>query len=180
MIGNAIAGLYGVGVTPSTTAYESIATSTPSAQSSITFNSIPSTFKHLQIRFSLVGSTANRLGVRVNGDSASNYSFHYLVGNGTSPFAGGSANYDQLSILYYGRTKVTNPTVGIFDLLDYASTDKYKTSRSLTGVDDNGASAGYVEFESGSWRSTSAVTSLEFITNTGTFTGSIALYGIKG
>jgi hypothetical protein len=182
MIGNAIAATYGVGgPPPSTTAYESIATASPVGVGSVSFGSIPSTFKHLQIRFSIIGTGSQRLGVQANGDTGgTNYAFHVLVGNGTSAFSDGSGNYSQLSIMYYGRTIALVPTVGVFDLMDYTSTTKNKTSRSITGVDDNGLSAGYIEMESSLWKSTSAVTSLTFLANSGTFTGSVALYGIKG
>jgi hypothetical protein len=182
MIGNAVAGIYGVGgPPPSTTSYESIATASPVGVGSVSFSSIPSTFKHLQIRFSIIGTGSQRLGVQANGDTGgTNYAFHVLTGNGTSVFSDGSGNYSQLSIMYYGRTIALMPTVGIFDLMDYASTTKNKTSRSITGVEDNSVGTGYIELESSLWKSTAAVNSLTFLANSGTFTGSVALYGIKG
>lgn len=183
MIGNAVAGIFGVGAPPiAPTAYESIATALPSGVSTVTFSSIPSTFKSLQLRFNLSTTAVARCSVQVNGDTTSAYPFHYLVGNGTSAFAGGSTSgvLAGLTINYYGRTDTTYPSVGIFDLVDYASTTKNKTSRSIFGMDNNGASAGYIDLDSSLWMSTAAVTSLTFLISSGTYTGTIALYGIKG
>lgn len=183
MIGNAIAGLYGVGVTPSTTAYESIETQTlgVSGALSVTFSSIPSTYTHLQIRYIARNSSlANNTIIRFNGDSATNYSTHYLVGNGSSASAGAevSSTYIYTDILSQTSTSFA-PTV--VDILDYANTNKYKTVRSLSGIDMNGS--GTVWLASGAWRNTAAITSLTFSMPAGfTFAQytQFALYGIKG
>ena len=68
----------------------------------------------------------------------------------------------------------------IIDILDYKDTNKYKTLRGLGGNDANGS--GYVSFNSGSWRSTSAITSIKLYPDTGSFNtySHFALYGIKG
>ena len=160
--------------------YESIATSTPSGVATITFSSIPSTYSSLQLRFSLTATGTQTLAVQLNGDTtAGNYATHGLSGNGTSAFAFGTINSGKLGVVQYGRTRV-DPNVGIFDLVDYASTTKNKTSRSIFGTDNNGVAYGTIEMDSGVWLSTTAVTSLTFLANSGTFTGTIALYGIKG
>jgi hypothetical protein len=72
--------------------------------------------------------------------------------------------------------------VTILDILDYANTNKYKTTRNLAGVDSNDTN-GKISFESGSWRSTSAVSTITLISGTGSDFlqySSFALYGIKG
>ena len=74
------------------TDYESIQTvNLTGSQSSITFSSIPGTYKHLQIRGVLRGDRANTgeiVGVQFNGDTtAANYASHRLIGDGTN--AGG-------------------------------------------------------------------------------------------
>jgi hypothetical protein len=68
----------------------------------------------------------------------------------------------------------------ILDILDYADTNKFKTTRSLTGFDRNGA--GSVSFNSGNWRSGSAITSIRLFAGNNAFAqySSLALYGIKG
>lgn len=175
--------------------YQSIATVTVGSggSSSISFSSIPSTFKHLQLRVLSRGTDATNGGVQVwmrfNGDTAGNYSWHNLVGyqgagSGVSAGAGTSTSY-----MYNSYQPSAGQASGIFgaaltDILDYASVDKYKTIRSLNGYDMNGSTSGYnyANLFSGNWRSTSAVTSIDLICNTGNFDqySSFALYGIKG
>lgn len=190
MIGNIAAGLYGVGVTPSTSSYESIATVTVGAggQSTISFTSISSTYKHLQIRGILrgTGSVAdyNTTTLTFNSDTAANYSIHGLQGTGSSAGAYGTANTSNIDCgTLTGNSNTANAFgVTVIDILDYASTSKYKTVRSLTGQDSNNT-YGIVQFLSGSWRSTSAITSITLKASSGTPNfnqySQFALYGIK-
>jgi hypothetical protein len=71
--------------------------------------------------------------------------------------------------------------VSIIDIFDYANTNKYKTVRTLTGADRNGA--GLLRMWSSNWRSLSAVTSITLYAQTTpniSQYSSFALYGIKG
>jgi hypothetical protein len=160
--------------------YESIATVTVGSggSSTITFSSIPSTYQHLQIRAIGIGTGFNYAGLNFNSDTASNYSYHQLYGNGSSALADAGANSSVIYTLQ-GGTSATFPAIGVIDILDYANTNKNKTVRSLSGYDQNGA--GEVYFRSGDWRSTSAVTSIQ-ITGSTSFAQytQFALYGIKG
>lgn len=167
-----------------TSAYESIATTTlGTATASITFSSIPSTYTHLQIRVlgSMSASGADDLCLRFNSDTGSNYSAHYLVGNGTSASSGA---YTSATFTRAGANALPTATntygAAVIDLLDYANTSKYKTIKALTGNDTNGA--GYVALGSGLWQSSTAVTTILLYPFASTFTANtqIALYGIKG
>ena len=182
---NVISGIFSEGAPPvSPTSYESISTVTVGAGgvASISFSSIPSTYKHLQFRMMLKGTVASAaLLVQYSGDTASNYNNHYLEGSGASA----SAGYDATSaMIIYGSMAPTAATNvfsgGVLDILDYTNTNKYKTSRTLIGNDTNGA--GYIDFDSGLWRSTSAISSALFYPTSGNFAqySQIALYGIKG
>ena len=164
------------------TSYESIATVTAGSggSSTITFSSIPSDYTHLQVRGIARTATNVSLVLRFNSDTASNYSRHYLNGNGASVGAGGAAGSTSA---YAGTTATGTSAFGasIIDILDYKDTNKYKTVRALSGGDNNGS--GFVQFMSGSWRNTNAVTSIDIFQVDGdSFTqySSIALYGIKG
>jgi hypothetical protein len=175
---NSIVGIYAPQVAASTNSYESIATVTVGAggQSSIDFTSIPSTYKHLQIRYS--GFVANDAFIRFNSDTASNYSRHSLYGNGSTVAAFGAANQTAMGFTY--TASATNPGAVICDVLDYADTNKYKTIRVLNGDDQNGS--GIIMLASGSWRNTAAITSISIFEDSGVFGqySSFALYGIKG
>ena len=143
--------------------------------SSITFSSIPSTYTHLQIRAFVNSGVA---AIRFNSDSGSNYTRHYLQGNGSSVAAGASTSATSMSIVDYGST-ANIFTSNIIDILDYANTNKYKTVRNLCGTDVNGA-GGTVTLFSGLWLSTSAISTITITGGTAVQYSSFALYGIKG
>ena len=168
--------------------YESIATVTVGSggQATVEFTGIASTYKHLQIRYmsrSATATTTDVLSWRFNSDSGSNYSRHFLFGDGASVSSGAATSDTRMTT--DGTTGATATSgifgVGVVDILDYADTDKYKTLRALSVDDRNGA--GLVVMNSGNWRSTSAVSTITIITNsTANFAqhSQFALYGIKG
>jgi hypothetical protein len=163
--------------------YESIATATPTSGSSITFSSIPATYKSLQIRYSVISLSASGfIQMRLNTDTGSNYNWHYLNGNNTVASAGNSAGSSTIMRLFgnVSGTVTTYPNVGIVDILDYESTTKNKTIRAITGADNNTTTDGEIYLSSGLWRNTAAVTDVTLLIGSGFLTGStIALYGIK-
>jgi hypothetical protein len=160
--------------------FESIQTVTVGSggSSNISFNSIPSTYKHLQIR-GLV-SMAGDINIRFNGDTNTNYGLHFMYGAGGTPAAsnGVSTAYGYLA---YGLFASSAFTPVITDILDYTNTNKYKVTRSLSGNDNN--SSGGVMLASSFWQSTSAVTSITIYSKDSVSFNqysSLALYGIKG
>jgi hypothetical protein len=166
--------------------YQSIATVTVGAggSSTVTFSSISSTFQHLQIRAIVRDSGTGTAydSMRLNSDTGSNYSYHYLQGNGSSVAAGAGATQTSIATLEYPGTSYTSTIFGgkIIDILDYANTNNYKTARFFSSWDANGAGGG-VWFGSGSWQSTSAVSTITLTAgNTYAQGTTFALYGIKG
>ena len=159
--------------------YESIATIYPSGSSSVTFSSIPSTFKHLQVRVYWLNSTNSNNWFRLNGDTGANYAGHELGGDGSSAYTSAYSSNSEGILVGYASTS-TSPGVAVVDILDYADTNKFKTTRTLSGQDRNGS--GLIAFRSSLWRSTSAVNSLSFYAQAGTFTAGsvIELFGIRG
>jgi hypothetical protein len=183
-------------VTPAVpSSFESIATATGTGSSgTITFSSIPGTYKALQIRALTKGTATTgptyNMSMRFNSDTTdTNYVNHYLRGNGTTASAGqfGSST-DGFVIGYTTVSRTSAPDLtnifgtNLIDIIDYASTSKYKTARSFFGADLNDTSgSGIVGLQSGLWMSTAAISSItltigaSFWTTTSTF----ALYGIK-
>jgi len=173
------------------TAYESIATVAVGSggQSTVTFSSIPSTFKHLQIRALI--RTANpgelsALKMTFNSDgSSSNYvTLHQIYGFGTSAAAQASTGNGWIYQSYLaGANAAANRFGGLVtDILDYTSTNKNKTTRTLAGTDQNGVGA--ITFSSGLWmNSSTAINRIDIVDDS---TGNIsqyshfALYGIRG
>ena len=183
MIGAITAGLFAGGAVALPNSYESIATVTVGSggTGSISFSSIPSTFKHLQIRSMTIYDSADRSGlIRFNSDSGSNYSWHWILGNGSAASATSTAPATH-GLLGIGAASSANaPGASVLDILDYTDTNKYTTIKDLCGTDANGN--GYASFRSSSWRNTAAVTSITIAPTTGNWSqySSFALYGIKG
>jgi hypothetical protein len=178
-------------VTPATpSSYESISSQTlGSSSSTVTFSSIPGTYKSLQIRAILRDTNATNsdygFAIRVNSDTGSNYAFHNLYGDGTSPAAFSTASASRIiSIFGAPLDGTTASTFGstVIDIHDYASTTKNKTIRGFAGSNTNTTSTNFgVALFSGLWMSTSAVTSISIISEGTSFkSGStFALYGIN-
>jgi len=177
---NQIAAIHGTGAAPvAGTSYESIATVTVGAggSSSISFTSIPSTFKHLQLRMMSIGnSTAQSSGsLSFNSDTTStNYYTHYIIGNGSTASAG--ANQGNFTPFTVGTS--SSPAVGVIDILDYQNTNKNKVVRELNGYDANGS--GRINFVSVAWNNTTAINSITLSFSTFQQYSHFALYGIKG
>jgi hypothetical protein len=190
MIGNAIAGLYGGGVPPiPETSYQSIATvSASGGETSLSFTSIPNTFTHLQIRGILKDTftTSTSVGcyVTFNSDSGSNYAYHKLYATGSAVYAGATTTQSNIFLWGSGASSASGTSnmfgVSVTDILDYASTSKYKTLRTLNGSDLN--ASGTIAINSGLWQSTSAISSIQIAKDYTAFAAgtTFALYGIKG
>lgn len=184
---NSFASVLDSGAAAVSASYESIATVTTSAsQSTLSFTSIPSTFKHLQLRIHARSNRAasdTSVRIRFNSDTASNYNNHRLYGNGATASADGVANDTRVVLLTVNAAGASTASYSpyVVDIVDYASTTKFKTIRSIGGKDNNN-SDGYIFLQSGAWRSTSAITTIELTDVISTFVdGSvISLYGIKG
>jgi hypothetical protein len=163
-------------------AFESIATATPT--SSFDFTSIPSTYKHLQVRINArltaTGTPASGFVMKINADStAANYRYHYLRGDGSTASAFSDINqFDLYSLPTADAASNIFGTI-IIDIVDYASTTKNKTLRWFIGNDRNGA--GTVALASGLYMSTTALSEINFSTSSGFASGTtFSLYGIKG
>ena len=179
---NIIAGTLSVGAPPiPPSSYESIATVTVGSggASNVEFTSIPSTFKHLQIRGLARIATGGSSGIiQFNSDTTTtNYYHHGIEALGSGTPAGFASNTFPFIISIPSTANMYAVTVT--DILDYTNTNKYKTLRGLGGYDGNGS--GYLALESMLWMNTAAITSLQFSPNAQTWSqyANISLYGIK-
>lgn len=173
-----------------TNSYESIATTTVGAggTSTITFSSIPSTYKHLQIRAiarkTATGGIENLDRVTLNSDTGANYSDHFLYSTGAALFTNADVN-NTFMIVSDSSNNTSGAAANVYaatvlDILDYTNTNKYKTLRSFCGLDNNGSGACIIT--SGSWRNTAAITTVTITPNANDFMqySQFALYGIRG
>jgi len=165
-------------------AYESIATVTPSG-ADVTFSSIPSTFKHLQIRG--IGKTTRNdasvdsMYLRFNGDTGSSYNVHTFTGNSGSVQ---SSSYPGTTIwgtwaMTDAQSQANTFTPFIIDIFDYSNVNKFKTTKSFSGTERG--TSGEVGMYTGLWRNTSAINSIRLFAEGNYVAGSsFALYGIRG
>ena len=172
------------------TSFESIATVNVGAggSSTITFSSIPQTYKHLQLRC-LIRNTNSANGTSIgsmqfNSDTGGNYTRHNMYGTGSTVAAGAGTGVTFVDIGVTGNNGTLSNTfsANIIDILDYTSTNKYKTVKTLSGFSQNNNGEEEVWFSSSAWLNTSAINSINFYINSYSFTqySSFALYGIRG
>jgi hypothetical protein len=142
------------------------------------FSSIPSTYKHLQIRYSLqTTGTSAFLRMQFNSVTSNSYAVHELSGQGSTTFSQNGINQTNMYIRGLPTDSVSNNhSGGVVDILDYSSSTKNTTHRTLSGNYQT------VSLGSGFINNTSAISSIRFFPNDGAFTSAsrISLYGIKG
>jgi hypothetical protein len=154
------------------------------ATANIEFDNIPQTYKHLQVRLMARSSFAlnyDNLAFYLNNNTTSTYATHALFGIGSSVT---SNNFTSQARLFFPTLLISNSNTansfqgGVIDILDYSSTTKNTTTRSLTG---STGSESRIALISGLWNNTAAVTRLNFETSGNLMAGSrFSLYGIKG
>ena len=162
-----------------TTTYEKIATTTlGSDTATITFSSISGAYTDLVV--SLVAGQSATLNdsflLKVNGDSGNNYSDTYVIGTGSSAISGAITNNGSIGYGDLGGTAITAQF--IFNFMSYSNTNTYKTILTRYNSLQKGRTVASVSL----WRSTSAITSIQF-----SFSGSdllkagttATIYGIK-
>lgn len=163
-------------------AFELISTAYGTGSSgTITFSSIPQTYKHLQIRIAAANNSGSTVTIvpNFNGDTASNYSAHWLAANGSSVSSSGSpSNTIQGIIMIADGSSAVSPM--IMDILDYSDTNKYKTMKSFFGY--TASPYELLRVHSANWRNTAAITSISLVAAAGSYTSNsrFSLYGVKG
>ena len=156
--------------------YEPIATTTlGSAANTITFSSIPATYTDLKIVWFGIQSTS-QFRFRFNNDTATNYSYNVLQGDGTSA---SSSRFATQSFIYASTSAAA--TYGAFmsiDVMSYAGSTN-KTALVTTSRDLNGS--GSVDRGIGLWRSTAAINRVDLYLGSGNMNAgaTATLYGIK-
>ena len=167
-----------VTVTPSgsTTAavtYTPIATNTlSSTASSVTFSSIPGTYKDLVVIVAgtmTTGST-NNVNFQFNGDTGSNYSWTRMLSSTTALSSARGTSDLEIDI---GILSSTSQSATIAHIQNYSNSTTYKTAIG------RGNTSEYVQESVGAWRNTAAITSVKIQTAAIFSVGTIfTLYGI--
>jgi len=150
-----------------------------SAATSITFGSIPNTFRDLRLVVNGSMSSPASPAFRLNGDTTSgNYLVVTMWGTGSAAQSTSNGTYQQSALGWFTSAPPTNAVItATLDVFDYAQTDKHKTSIA------RGNDTTYeVTATAGRWASTAAVTSLTVTGYAGGGTwaagSTFALYGV--
>ena len=159
--------------------YEAIATQTlGSAAASVTFSSIPGTYTDLVLIVNTGDTTNAGIYMQFNGDTATNYSYTRLTGNGSTVTSQRSSNTAK-TLVMGASISVPSTVTGMFmlNIMNYANTTTYKT----TIGNESAAASGFVA-KAFLWRSTAAISSILLADDGGNILAgsTFSLYGIKG
>lgn len=154
--------------------------------STVTFDDIPQTYKHLQLRITgrntrVSGYNAGNFWCYFNKDFSTNYVYHILYGDGTTIYSFAGLASTGTTVARIADNSVANVVgVSIVDILDYTNINKNKAVRTITGLDNN--SIGELNIFSSVWLNTSAITSITIDTPSFNIMqhSRLSLYGIKG
>lgn len=148
-----------------------------------TFTNIPQTFTALQVRMfgRFTGASSQQSFLMYpNSDGTFNKAIHRMFSTGSSFAAQGFGSQDLWiqSGIPAGNDLANTFGAAIVDIPDYASTNKYKVFKSLSGSDCNGN--GEVHIGSGVWNVNTAITSLLIASGTGSIAAGsrFDLYGL--
>lgn len=176
-----IAGAWKTGILGPSTGYHAIAHATLSADTSVTFSSIPQGYTDLKIVSTLVCSIANNSAiVRFNGVTTGYFKYFLRTASG-STITVDSSNAAVGAEAVAGSSfmsSATNRSISILDIPSYSSTTKHKTCIAYHGVQTySGTSSAAIAAYN--LPNTDAISSLTFVASGGNLTGTITLYGIK-
>ena len=157
-----------------TPTYTPLATVTlGTAAASVTFSSIPATYRDLVLVISASNTTTSgELLLRFNADTGSNYSRVYFLGNSANQAVSGS---DTLTGIGVGNIMSTGTFIS-GSIMDYSATDKHKTTISRVGHND----LNFVGGVAARWANTAAINSVACVLQTGNFDvgSTFSLYGV--
>ena len=164
--------------------YDFIASASGTGSSAtVTFSSVPQTYTDLVLVSNYRCTTSsNLLGLIFNGDTGVTYSAVSLFYNTSTT----SSNSDSAVVRGWiglntgGSTATDTFTVAVSNIMNYTSTNIFKTTQSHNGT-VSGAAFNGVELTQSTWRSQSAITTVGVQTSAGFITAdsTFALYGIK-
>lgn len=155
--------------------YEPIATNTlGSSAATVTFSSIPATYTDLVIISYPKFSSAGQMITNFNGDTGTNYSITYLIGDGSNA---GSSRFSNQGAIGTTPTQInTVEHIVIQHIMNYSNTTTNKTMLQRTSQTANA-----VWQLVGLWRNTAAITSVVLTGSSANFAAgsTFTLYGIK-
>ena len=132
-----------------------------SSASSVTFSSIPATYRDLVFvaEWNVQSGFGTYVKVRFNSDSGTNYSLVEMKGDGASAVSTSSTGENGIFVGDYNAAPTANQKfLTIQQIMDYSATDKHKTV-----LERSNNASGVVTGWAHRWASTSAITSLQIL-----------------
>ena len=157
-----------------TSTYVALATTTLGASaSSVTFSSIPASYRDLVLVVGGLASSQANFYLQFNNDTGTNYSWVNAVGYSSSAASGSSSSDNETgSAALIGSSQSTI----LVNLLDYSATDKHKSLllRSMGGTNE-------IRMGAARWANTAAINEIDISLNTGTLSSgsTFSLFGIE-
>jgi hypothetical protein len=154
-----------------------IATATPSAATSLSFTSIPGTYKHLVIMFSdVTQSAAGQWNIRCNNDTTASYHYLWIRDGVVTGTTFGDTQDIFACISNSTSTFPINRPSGFFTFWRYTESQ----IKLMTGIRSSISASARVSEVVGNYLGTSAITQIDFIrSSTQTITGNFYLYGVS-
>jgi hypothetical protein len=149
-----------------------------SSASSVTFSSIPATYRDLVLVFDgTATASGSSLRLEANADTGTNYSLIRAGGNGSSTFSS-TATTNHVPLIWSNQELGTTRSNAIAQVMDYSATDKHKTF--LVRENNHNASGPAVVMYAARWANTAAITQLRvFVAANNIASGTtLSLYGI--
>ena len=148
--------------------------------SSVTFSSIPATYRDLILVASFTQSSGSTTaGVRFNSDTGTNYSYVSMVGSGAGATSSNATSQALIFVPFVSSTAST-PVFSITQVMDYSATDKHKTVLNRDSATRSSDSSFATTAQANRWANTSAITNLQIFMQAGNFNSgsTFNLYGV--
>jgi hypothetical protein len=171
-----------------TATYIALANTTLSTSAgSVTFSSIPATYRDLvvvlgDIRRTSAGAATINVGLRFNSDTGTNYPYVRMKGSSGGVISQAFSIAGSMFDVIGGGVDTDVRSMSIINIMDYSATDKHKTGLTRYNLNANDTTANAFR-----WANTNAITSITLLTldtNAGTASSAFAagstfaLYGI--
>jgi trimeric autotransporter adhesin len=172
--------------------YDLIATSTVVGSSTtyVEFANIPATYKYLEIRGygSYTAAAYRNVSIQLGTtsvDTGANYGYRFTTYNNTNASAGATTGANLSALVHSFPTDSTQYNCGsmVFQVIDYAFTNKSKSLIAWGGGLDATGTGGETAMGIGTWNSNSAVGTIRLLNGLSpafTAGSSFSLYGVKG
>lgn len=146
-----------------------------STASSVTFGSIPATYRDLRLVVDVINtSSSNQTNIQLNADTGANYYRVIMASQAATGATTTAASGTSIVCMGWSAPENTVRTIMTADFLDASATDKHKHLLLRS------AHTNEVDSVAARWASTSAITSIKLYPDSSTFAAgsTFSLYGI--